>query len=367
MKMIIPTECGNLYSIILILCFGNVYVQSGENIGCGCSVTNREFVKQPLYDTFIKLVEYGRPHEKICPSVKLLSSPRYKNMAFITGGKYMMGTNDPIIKMDGESPERKVMVNDFFMDIYEVSNSDFKEFVDSTGYTTEAESFGNSFVFEILISEETKAKIKQAVAAAPWWLPVDGADWKHPEGPDSNVDSRMDHPVVHVSWNDAVAYCKWAGKRLPTEAEWEYACRSNLHRRRYPWGNSVLPKGEHRMNIWQGEFPHNNTAEDGFVSTAPVHQFPNSSLGLHNMVGNVWEWVSDWWTTKHKPSYQVNPTGPKSGVDKVKKGGSYLCHRSYCFRHRCAARSQNTPDSSAGNLGFRCVAEPDKFNLDQGT
>ncbi|XP_061051537.1 formylglycine-generating enzyme isoform X4 [Eubalaena glacialis] len=223
---------------------------------------------------------------------------------------------------------------------------------------TKAEKFGDSFVFEGMLSEQVKSDIQQAVAAAPWWLPVKGANWRHPEGPDSTVLHRPDHPVLHVSWNDAVAYCTWAGKRLPTEAEWEYSCRGGLQNRLFPWGNKLQPKGQHYANIWQGEFPVTNTGEDGFRGTAPVDAFPPNGYGLYNIVGNAWEWTSDWWTIHHSVEETIiNPKGPPSGKDRVKKGGSYMCHKSYCYRYRCAARSQNTPDSSASNLGFRCAAD----------
>ncbi|KAI1234582.1 hypothetical protein IHE44_0003640 [Lamprotornis superbus] len=281
------------------------------------------------------------------------------DMVAIPGGVFTMGTHEPKIQQDGEGPARRVHVDSFYMDQYEVSNQDFERFVNSTGYITEAEKFGDSFVFEGMLSEAVKADIHQAppghhsdpgrgsadfsgadpvfllggseyrfekkessvfskqisqshwlraelvlvaaaagvtqlstlyqtevsqeVAAAPWWLPVKGASWRHPEGPGSSISSRMDHPVLHVSWNDALAFCTWAGKRLPTEAEWEYSCRGGLENRSCR-------------------------------------------------------------------------TGPASGTDRVKKGGSYMCHKSYCYRYRCAARSQNTPDSSASNLGFRCAA-----------
>ncbi|XP_013837365.2 sulfatase-modifying factor 1 isoform X1 [Sus scrofa] len=222
---------------------------------------------------------------------------------------------------------------------------------------TKAEKFGDSFVFEGILSDQVKSDIQQAVAAAPWWLPVKGANWRHPEGPDSTVVHRPDHPVLHVSWNDAVAYCTWAGKRLPTEAEWEYSCRGGLQNRLFPWGNKLQPKGQHYANIWQGEFPVTNTGEDGFRGTAPVDAFPPNGYGLYNIVGNAWEWTSDWWTIHHAAEERINPKGPPSGKDRVKKGGSYMCHKSYCYRYRCAARSQNTPDSSASNLGFRCAAD----------
>ncbi|XP_044772528.1 formylglycine-generating enzyme isoform X3 [Neomonachus schauinslandi] len=253
-------------------------------------------------------------------------------MVLIPAGVFTMGTDDPQIKQDGEAPARRVAIDAFYMDAYEVSNAEFEKFVNSTGYLTE-------------------------VAAAPWWLPVKGANWRHPEGPDSTVLRRPDHPVLHVSWNDAVAYCTWAGKRLPTEAEWEYSCRGGLQNRLFPWGNKLQPKGQHYANIWQGEFPVTNTGEDGFRGTAPVDAFPPNGYGLYNIVGNAWEWTSDWWTVHHSVEKTLNPKGPPSGKDRVKKGGSYMCHKSYCYRYRCAARSQNTPDSSASNLGFRCAAD----------
>ncbi|NXF11516.1 SUMF1 enzyme, partial [Smithornis capensis] len=280
-------------------------------------------------------------------------------MVAIPGGVFTMGTQEPQIPQDGEGPARRVHIHSFYMDEAEVSNEQFQSFVNSTGYITEAEKFGDSFVFEGMLSEAVKADIQQAVAAAPWWLPVKGASWKHPEGPGSSISNRMDHPVLHVSWNDAVAFCSWAGKRLPTEAEWEYSCRGGLENRclLFPWGNKLQPKGQHYANVWQGEFPTNNTAEDGYKGTAPVTAFPPNGFGLYNMVGNAWEWTADWWDVQHSSHELHNPTGPSSGTDRVKKGGSYMCHKSYCYRYRCAARSQNTPDSSASNLGFRCASD----------
>ena len=273
----------------------------------------------------------------------------------IPHGTFIMGSDNPVIPQDGEGPARPVEISEFSMDKYEVSNWEFGIFVNETGYITEAEKFGDSFVLDYLLSKEIEEKITQAVANAPWWLPVKNASWDHPEGLDSTVFDRWDHPVVHVSWNDAVAYCEWRGKRLPTEAEWEHAARGGLKNRLFPWGNKLMPREEHHVNIWQGEFPINNTKEDGCVSTCAVYAFFPNKFGLHNMVGNVWEWTADWWTTRHTSDFKKDPSGPENGKDKVKKGGSYLCHPEYCYRYRCAARSQNSPDSSAGNLGFRCA------------
>lgn len=283
----------------------------------------------------------------------------YAGMAFIKGGTFNIGTDKPVFVADGESPRRGVSISNFYLDTKEVSNSQFSKFVDATEYVTEAEKFGNSFVADYFLSDEVKEDIKEAVAGAPWWLPVEGADWKHPEGKDSTIELRMENPVLHVSWNDAISYCKWAGKRLPTEAEWEIACRNNKEDRLFPWGNKWNPKGEFWANIWTGEFPTVNTGEDGYKGAAPVNSFPpQTDTGLHHIIGNVWEWTSDWWTTEHNVQQNDvphNPSGPGSGTDKVKKGGSLMCHKDYCYRYRCAARSQNTPDSSAYNLGFRCA------------
>lgn len=270
-----------------------------------------------------------------------------------------MGTNDKDGYLeDGERPTRKITVNPFYMDVHTVTNEEFQEFVDATGYVTEAEKYGWSFVFYQFVSNRTKSKVKRIVHQTPWWLVVQGASWKSPEGPDSNIKKRMDHPVVHVSWNDAQSYAKWAGKRLPTEAEWEYAARGGLEKKKFPWGDVLTPDDEHLCNIWQGEFPKNNTAEDGFKGTAPSVSFPPNGYGLYNIVGNVWEWGADWFIkSPQRRGGKTNPKGAKSGEFRVMRGGSYLCHESYCNRYRVAARSKNTPDSASGNIGFRCVTD----------
>lgn len=342
---------------ILFLLFKFIKCDDIATSDCGCSSTSRS------------QFETGRnneePEDTLRPSGPVGHDQtddgdyngRTNQMVVIEGSTFTMGTDKPFLVADGEGPAREVTVDTFWLDVHEVSNAEFKIFVDATGYVTEAEKFGNSFVLEAFISDKVKEKIDQAVAAAPWWLPVNKTDWRHPYGPDTNIDDIMDHPVVHVSWNDAVAYCTWASKRLPTEAEWEMACRSGKRERLFPWGNNEMPRGEHRMNIWHGAFPSANSADDGFIKTASVTSYPaQTKHGVKNMVGNVWEWVSDWWKVRHGRESLQNPQGPPSGTDKVKKGGSYMCIKEHCYRYRCAARSQNTPDSSASNLGFRCAA-----------
>ena len=275
------------------------------------------------------------------------------------GGGFLMGTDySERFPADGEDPVREVTVRPFYVDSTAVSNAQFLQFVYDTAYVTEAERFGWSFVFRLFVSRRVEKAVKQAVAETPWWWKVEGAFWKHPEGPGSNVKKRMDHPVVHVSWNDADAYSRWAGKRLPTEAEWELAARGGLEQKLYPWGDELTPESEHRCNIWQGRFPDMNTKADGFIGTAPARSFEPNGFGLYNTSGNVWEWCSDWFSRDfYANGDRENPNGPPSGTDKIAKGGSYLCHESYCNRYRVAARTASSPDSSTGHMGFRCAID----------
>lgn len=282
-----------------------------------------------------------------------------EKMIALPGGAFVMGTaTRDGFPADGEGPVRLVRVAPFSISAYAVTNAQFQAFVADTGYITEAEQFGWSYVFHLLLSEQTKLAASDVPQPqeAPWWYVVKGACWARPEGPDSNLNDRLDHPVVHVSWNDAQAFCEWSGTRLPTEAEWEYAARGGLERKTYPWGDMLKPDGEHRCNIWQGKFPIKNNASDGFVGTAPVDAYPPNGYGLFNVSGNVWEWCADWFSPSyHSSTAQDNPMYKQATGRRAMRGGSYLCHRSYCNRYRVAARSSNTPDSSSGNCGFRVV------------
>lgn len=281
------------------------------------------------------------------------------SMVKIPGGEFLMGTDYPRgFPLDGEGPVREVGVNPFYIDATAVTNSQFAEFIDVTGFQTEAERFGWTFVFHDFISEEMAKGVKQAVAGSEWWRRVDGGDWLHPDGPDSSIAGRMDHPATHVSWTDAQAYCDWAGKRLPTEAEWEIAARGGVSQAMYPWGEELVPDGKYMCNIFQGRFPDENRELDGFAGTAPVTSYEPNEFGLYCVSGNVWEWCADNWSPgfhQLPDASRDNPIGPPDGASRVMKGGSYLCHASYCNRYRNGARTGNTPDSSTGNLGFRCA------------
>lgn len=293
---------------------------------------------------------------KIASSVELRFSR--DDLVLIDQGTFLMGTNDKKgFPGDAEGPVRETNISPFYISKYAVSNQLFAEFVDQTGYKTEAERFGWSYVFHSFIHTENKEELSSP-KGTPWWKAVDGAYWKHPEGAESDISDRMNHPVVHISWNDAIAYCLWAGVRLPTEAEWEMAARGGLEQKKFVWGDELHPEGNHQCNIWQGEFPDTNTKADGFEGTCPINVFPANGFGLYNMAGNVWEWCNDWFSDMY-PMLRIkdNPKGPKQGDAKVIRGGSYLCHDSYCNRYRVAARTANTPDSSTGNLGFRIAVD----------
>lgn len=248
----------------------------------------------------------------------------------------------PHFSADREGPPRTVHLDSYHIARTETSNRDFSAFVDAMGYTTTAERYGWSFVFDAQLTPEAEAASTECAAATPWWIRVTDASWKAPRGPGSTYDP--DHPVVHVSWYDARAFCEWKGGRLPTEAEWEAAAAGGVDSTRvFPWGDELVDDTVHRCNIWQGKWPAKNTAEDGFLFTAPVSSFPpQNDLGLHHMAGNVWEWTSDVWD------------GPEE-THRTKKGGSFLCHETSCYRYRTKARSSNDAESTTSNLGFRCA------------
>jgi sulfatase modifying factor 1 len=284
-------------------------------------------------------------------------------MVRVPGGPFRMGGDDPeAFPDDGEGPLRVVEVSPFLVDATAVTNAQFAVFAKATGHVSTAERLGWSFVFHHLLHPDARRHVRRdGIDGVGWWLAVEGATWRAPGGPGSDIGRLSNHPVVHVSWDDALAYASWSGKRLPTEAEWEKAARGGLDGARFPWGDELTPRDRHQCNIWQGAFPTHNTLDDGHLGTAPVKSYRPNGLGLYNAAGNVWEWCADWWSTSwhadDRPDTRRDPGGPGTGVSRVVRGGSYLCHQSYCNRYRVAARTSNTPDSTTGHTGFRCVAD----------
>jgi len=259
-------------------------------------------------------------------------------MVLIKGGTFQMGTDDG---MPLEGPVHTVDLPPFYIDEHEVTVAEFSEFVKATHCKTDAEKYGWSGVFDFGSGE---------------WKRVDGANWMHPEG--GNVEAKPDEPVSQISWNDANEYAKWAGKRLPTEAEFEFAARGGLVGKKYSWGDDLKPNGKPVANWWQGTFPIKNTVEDGFLSRAPVKSFPPNGYGLYDITGNVWEWCSDRFAEDYyESSPKQDPKGPEIGNERVIRGGSFLCAENYCSNYRVAGRSHSEPDSGLDNLGFRCVRD----------
>ena len=261
-----------------------------------------------------------------------------------------VGTDKPAIPQDGEGPKRAVSIKAFAIEKTTVTNARFSAFVRETDYVTEAERFGWSPVFRGLL----KNPPPPSNSPTPWWVVVNGASWSAPEGPGSSIEGREDHPVVHVSWADAKAFASWCGGRLPTEAEWEHAARGGLPDPRFPWGDDEPDDQTIYANIWQGRFPHTNTAADGYVGTSPARGFAPNGAGLYGMAGNVWEWTADAFRVRSlsRQAKARNENASRT-QEKVLKGGSFLCHISYCYRYRIAARMALTAESSASNAGFR--------------
>ena len=307
-------------------------------------------------------------------------------MAWVPGGQFVMGTDSEAAWPD-EGPPHPVRVAGFWMDEAEVTNAQFRTFVEATGYVTTAETPPDAAEILKQVAPGTPPPrhedlVPGSVVFSPptgkvslddvsqWWTWMPGASWKHPEGPGSDLKGRDQHPVVHVSWDDASAYARWAGKRLPTEAQWEFAARGGLDAKPFVWGDEKPGAGgAWRANTWQGEFPNKNGADDGYLATAPVKSFPPNGYGLYDMAGNVWEWCRDWYGREEyrtRSGLTFEPTGPLRTEDptdpyapkRVQRGGSYLCHDSYCGRYRPSARQGSSPDTGMSHVGFRCVVVP---------
>jgi formylglycine-generating enzyme required for sulfatase activity len=307
-----------------------------------------------------------------------------KGMVLIPAGASLMGSPNSL-KNRNEQPAHMVQLDGFFLDEHEVTNRQFQAFVDATGHVTTAEKSPDWEELKKQLPPGTpKPPAEKLVPgsllftppttpvstddATQWWTWTPGADWRHPEGPSSNIDSRLDHPVVQVSWFDAVAYSTWAGKRLPTEAEWEYAARGGLTGKNYTWGDKPPMENDKLANIWHGAFPHHNDKTDGWERTAPVKSFPPNGYGLFDMAGNTWEWCADWYRAdayaeSNSKKELVNPQGPvdswspdePTAPKRVTRGGSFLCHISYCESYRPAARRGTSPDTGMSHIGFRCA------------
>lgn len=274
----------------------------------------------------------------------------------IAGGAFTMGADGPeVVPEDGEGPARRVVISDFAIASATVTNREFAEFVRATKYVTDAERMGSSFVFYLQLPAAARQQARQVASGLPWWLPVDHASWQRPEGPGTQIHTRPDHPVVHVSWNDCRAYCAWSATNLPTEAQWEYAARGGREGRVFPWGDALLRDGLPRCNVWRGAFPNAPAAGWDPGPVAALSGEPNG-YGLHHMCGNVWEWCADWFSaTYHSATTADDPVFAQPTGRRSLRGGSFLCHDSYCNRYRVAARNSNTPESAASNVGFRVV------------
>ena len=309
------------------------------------------------------------------PSTAKPPGPAPAGMVWIPGGTFWMGADDA--SASDAKPVHEVSVNGFWMDRTEVTNRAFARFVKETGYMTIAERVPDAKDFPGAPPEKL---VPGSIVFTPpagkvslndpliWWRYVPGACWQHPDGPGSSIAGKDDYPVVHICWDDASAYARWAGKRLPTEAEWELAARGGKARARYVWGNDPLVDGKWPANIWEGHFPDTNSGDDGFARTAPVASFPANGFGLHDIAGNVWEWCSDRYRPGYDPHDRDNPVGPPTSYDpdepgvakRVQRGGSFLCSDQYCTRYLPGARGKGAVDSGASHVGFRCVLSPGK-------
>lgn len=311
----------------------------------GCGGTEDEPAARPPASG----AETARP-AAAAPSPRAASDA---HMALVPAGEYVVGSDKGF---SHESPAHRVRLSAFRIDRREVTNARFRAFVEATGFVSEAERWGWSLGYNKAVSPTDEAH--QHVQGVEWWIKIEGAQWRHPEGPESSIEGRDDHPVVQVSWNDAVAFCEWEGKRLPTEAEWEVAARGGLPGAEYPWGDEFNPDGRWMANTWQGHFPLENDGADGFPELAPVGSFPPNGYGLFDMGGNVWEWVADRYEARYYDRVPLeNPRGPDAGDERVMRGGSWMCSPNYCLGYRVSHRNKATPDSGLNNTGFRCALD----------
>lgn len=366
-------------SISAVLIGGALWMGSQTRVTAAKKIPSADRTPVPTAPALAKSTVKLRPEDAALIVQQPEKTP--PGMVWIPGGVFLMG--DRRGEHEDEQAEHEVALDGFFMDATEVTNREFEKFVNQTGHVTLAEKTPSaadlpgvdfsqidprdlvpgSVCFTYHFNGE---KVDKSHPLWPYrlWGYVKGANWKHPAGPSSNIQDKLDHPVVHVNWDDANAYAKWAGKRLPTEAQWEYAARGGQSGLAYPWGNEQIPQGKWMHNVWQGEFPYQNENLDGYPETAPVKSFPPNAHGLYDLSGNVWEWCHDWYLPDYYAfSPRKNPQGPDSSHDpnepglpkRVQRGGSFMCNTNYCTGYRVSARMKGTPDSGLRHAGFRCV------------
>lgn len=367
-----------IYCLAAIVCAVPLF------IGCNASSTKTsEDIKDTAHSCMAVPSRFGSNADT--SSVRYNGDTSVAGMVLLPGGIFEMGGDNEQASAD-EYPKHKVQVSPFYIDVTEVTNAQFKKFVEATGYITTAEKKPDWEELKKSVPPGTPKPPDSVMVAASlvfkpssgpvnlndysqWWSWVKGADWKHPEGPQSNIKGKDNYPVVQVSWDDAQAFCKWAGKRLPTEAEWEFAARGGLINNIYPWGNEHINTGKPKANSWEGKFPYLNEKKDGYVTMAPVKSYSPNGYGLYDMAGNVWEWCSDWYNSDYYKTIAnttaINPQGPDKSFDpqdpytakRSLRGGSFLCNDTYCSGYRVARRMKSSPDTGLEHTGFRCVKE----------
>jgi formylglycine-generating enzyme len=323
--------------------------------------------------------------DSLSQNITASSDTSYSGMVLIPSGSFEMGGDNNQASPD-EYPKHSVTLHSFYMDVTEVTNAQFEKFINATNYKTTAERKPDWEEIKKTVPPNTPKPADSLLQAASlvfkqstqaialndytqWWVWVKGADWKHPQGPASSIIGKENYPVVHVSWDDAMAYCEWVGKRLPTEAEWEFAARGGLTNNIYPWGNEPVNAGKPKANYWEGKFPYSNEKKDGFITAAPVKTYLPNGYGLYDMAGNVWEWCSDLYNKDYYKTLEekttLNPAGAAKSYDddepyaikRVLRGGSFLCNDSYCSGYRVARRMKSSPDTGLEHTGFRCVRD----------
>jgi formylglycine-generating enzyme required for sulfatase activity len=378
-----PWQCENLKCTFFIFILAGTFFSCNNSGSQSASIENKD---DSTATCMMVPSRFG--NAVVDSSLQFSGDTSVTGMVLIKGGTFTMGGDNNQASPD-EFPKHQVKVDDFWIDATEVTNAQFQKFVDATHYITTAEKKPDWEEMKTTLPPGTPKPADSLLVAASlvfrqtsgpvdlnnysqWWSWEKGADWKHPEGPTSSIKGKENYPVVQVSWYDAMAYCKWAGKRLPTEAEWEFAARGGLENNIYPWGNESINVGKAKANSWGGKFPYLNDKKDNYIRSAPVKSFMPNGYGLYDMAGNVWEWCYDWYDANYYQSLgnamALNPKGPDKSYDPADiytpkrslRGGSFLCNDSYCSGYRVARRMKSSPDTGLEHTGFRCVKDKKK-------